>query len=216
MRLYLSSYLWGNHPEKILELIKDGPKKAALITNSADQFPEEGIAERFEQDRQFLATLGIESERLDLRDYFNAEKHQELKTLLKNFGFIWVRGANVFVLRRAMKQSGFDEIITEMLQDDSVVYGGFSAGACVMGNTLRGLELVDDAYITPAKYQSEVIWDGLNILPYAIAPHYKSPHRETELIDNAIQYFEDNKISYKALRDGEAIVVNGDLTEIVG
>jgi hypothetical protein len=43
MRMYLSSYLWGNNPEKITELISDGIKHVALITNSADQFPEDGI-----------------------------------------------------------------------------------------------------------------------------------------------------------------------------
>lgn len=214
MRMYLSSYLWGNHPEKILELIGNSPKRALLITNSADQFPEDGIVQRFNQDKQFLASYGIEADRLDLRDYFDGNK-DELKKLMKNFGLVWARGANVFVLRRAMQQSGFDDIIIEMLKNDKIVYGGYSAGACIMGTTLTGLELVDDANITPKKYMSETIWDGLNILPYAIAPHYKSNHPVTKLIDAAINYSDEHDIAYKALRDGEAIVIDGDEKAVI-
>jgi len=209
MRLYLSSYLWGNHPEKILELIGSNPKKAAIITNSADQFPEVGIIERLKQDQDFLLSLGITSERLDLRDYFG-DRQQELATKLKQYGFIWVRGANVFVLRRAMRKSGFDEIITNMLKNDEVLYGGFSAGACVIGTTLRGLELVDDANVIPTGYDPEILWDGLSMLPFAIAPHYKSDHPESPLIDKTIDYYIQNNLPFKALRDGEVLIVDGD------
>lgn len=51
MRIYLSSYLWGNKPEIITNFINDGKKHVALITNSADQFPEDGIVERLKQDQ---------------------------------------------------------------------------------------------------------------------------------------------------------------------
>ncbi len=214
MRLYLSSYLWGNKPEKLVELIDRDKKHVALITNAADQFPDEGIVERLKQDQEFLEKLGLTSERLDLRDYFGG-KEAELREKLKTFGLVWVRGANVFVLRRAMKQSGFDEIIRELLEHDEIAYGGYSAGACVMGLTLHGLELVDDAQVTPAGYESDTIWDGLNILPYAIAPHYKSDHPESALIDDAIRYFEEHHIVYKALHDDEAILVDGNQESIV-
>lgn len=211
--MYLSSYLWGNQPEKLFELIDDDKKHVALLTNSADQFPEKGIIERFQQDQEFLSSKGFTSERLDLRDYFNEEA--KLQNRLSEFGLVWVRGANVFVLRRAMRQSGFDTIIKKFLLDDVIVYGGFSAGACVMGSTLRGLELVDDAYITPANYDDATIWDGLNVLPYAIAPHYKSDHPESLMIDVTIQYFIDKHIPYKALRDGEAILINGNSESVI-
>ncbi len=215
MRLYLSSYNWGNCPEKIVELLGSGSKHAAIITNSADQFPEAGILERLKQDQEFLSSIGITSERLDLRDYFN-DKQNGLAAKLKQFGFIWVRGANVFVLRRAMRQSGFDKLITKMLSNDEVLYGGFSAGACVMGTTLQGLELVDDAFFTLPGYDSEVIWDGLNLLPFAVAPHYKSDHPESPLIDKTIDYYDQNNINYKTLRDGEVLIVDGDKKIIVG
>ena len=51
---------------------------------------------------------------------------------------IWVNGGNVFLLRRAMQQSGLDNVIIERKSDDGFVYSGYSAGACVVGPTLRG------------------------------------------------------------------------------
>jgi dipeptidase E len=50
-------------------------------------------------------------------------------------------------------------------------------------------------------------WQGLNILDYVIAPHYKSDHRESEDMDKAVEYMIDNKILFEALRDGEVIII---------
>lgn len=41
-----------------------------------------------------------------------------------------------------MRQSGLDHYLRDRSNDASFVYGGFSAGACVAGPTLRGVELV--------------------------------------------------------------------------
>ncbi|MBC7546768.1 Type 1 glutamine amidotransferase-like domain-containing protein [Candidatus Saccharibacteria bacterium] len=214
MRMYLSSYSWGNKPEKMFELVVSNKKHVGIIANAADQFPEDGIIERLKQDQTYLAALGITSERLDLRDYFGGKK-EELQKKLEQFDLVWVRGGNVFVLRRAMKQSGFNEIITELLKNDEIAYGGFSAGACVMGSTLHGLELVDNAHVVPRGYISDIIWDGLNILPYAFAPHYNSDHPESSMINEAVEYFEKHHIPYKALRDGEAILINRGQESVV-
>jgi dipeptidase E len=213
MRLYLSSYLWGSKPNELFEMLGEN-RHAALITNSADQFPEEGIVERLNQDQEYLTNAGITSDRLDLRDYFDDKTKLEID--LRKFGFIWVRGANVFVLRRAFAQSGLDILLPKLLTQDALVYGGYSAGACIMGSTLKGLDLVDDAYVAPVGYKPEVIWGGLNIVPYAIAPHYKSNHPESKMIDDAVDFFEANNITYKALRDGEAVIVNGEKESVVG
>jgi dipeptidase E len=158
-----------------------------------------------------LKDIGLEPEEIDLRQYFG--KPEELRQRLDGFDLIWTRGGNVFVLRRAYKQSGFDEILRDLLARDALVYGGYSAGVCLLAPTLRGLELVDQPVTTPtpAGYEAETIWEGLNIVPYAIAPHYKSDHPESADIDKVVVYFEEQSMPYKALRDGEVIVVNGEV-----
>ena len=77
-------------------------------------------------------------------------------------------------------------------------------------------EEVDDPNAIPEGYQSEIIWDGLNLLPYSVAPHYRSDHPESAAVDQMVQHLIDNHILFKALRDGQAIVVNGDLEWIAG
>jgi dipeptidase E len=114
-----------------------------------------------------------------------------------------------------MKASGFDDVIRELLERDAIVYGGYSAGPAMLTPSLHGIELVDDPYAVPPGYDPAPLWDCLGILPYALAPHYRSPHPESAAIEQTVQYFIDHHMLFKALRDGEAVVVNGALEEIV-
>lgn len=206
MKLYLSSYGVGNHP-KLLAYLVGSNKRTAIIMNAQDYKPAEVREERYNREYKILIDIGLEPEELDLRNYFGDGK--SLRNDLGQYGLLWIRGGNVFVLRKAMRYSGFDTFINELLADESIVYGGFSAGSCAAGPTLRGVELVDDCNITPDGYNDEIIWDGLNLINYSIAPHYRSDHYESEAIDETVSYFESHNMPYKTLRDGEAIVVNG-------
>ena len=109
MRLFLSSYGLGNAPDELSALVGDN-KRTAIIMNSQDAKTPESRTERLQREIDALTALGLRPEELDLRQYFG--KPDELKEFIKNFGLVWVRGGNVFVLRKAFKQSGFDEIIT--------------------------------------------------------------------------------------------------------
>jgi len=75
-----------------------------------------------------------------------------------------------------------------------------------MGTTLRGIDLVNDPAVVPIGYSDAPVWDGLSFVPFAIAPHYRSPHPESALMESVIDYFISNKIPFIALRDGEAYV----------
>lgn len=212
MRLFLSSYKLGNKPKELPPLVGDN-KRAAIIMNSQDAKTPESRAERLQQEIDALTALGLQPEELDLRQYFG--KSDELKEVLDNFGFVWVRGGNVFLLRRAFKQSGFDKIIVDLLKDDKIAYGGYSAGVCVLAPSLKGIELVDPKDEITDGYDKEVIWDGLGVLGYAVAPHYKSDHPESDDINKCVEYFADNHILFKTLRDGEIIIINGETEKIV-
>jgi len=43
-------------------------------------------------------------------------------------------------------------------------------------------------------------------VPFAIAPHFKSAHPESDAIQDSIGYYIEHKIPFVALRDGEAYV----------
>lgn len=213
MKLYLSSYGLGNQPEKLQKLVGDN-KLTAVIVNALDWADDEKRSDRLEQSKAELASLGFEPEELDLRDYFG--KPEELSQQLAKYGLLWIRGGNVFLLRRAMKQSGFDESIQDLVKSEAIVYAGFSAGSCAATPNLHGIEFVDDMYLGAEGYESGIIWEGLNFVPYSIAPHYRSDHAESEAIEETVKYFQEQNMPYKALHDGEAIYVHGDREEVVG
>ena len=124
---------------------------------------------------------------------------------MENYKAVYVTGGNTFVLRRAMKLSGFDSIIRDRTNDPNFLYSGYSAGVCVLSSSMKGIELVDEPEVDPY-YMGEIIYEGLGLLDYTPMVHYKSDHPETELIDKAIEYAKANNIKYKTLRDGEVII----------
>ena len=204
MKLYLSSYFLGDHPEKLADLVGSN-KKTAVIQNAVDYSPDlERRKARLERNCEQLVALGLEPEELDLRNYFG--KPAELEEKIKTYGLLWVTGGNCFVLRRAMQESGLDEILIKHKGKDNFAYGGYSAGVCVLTPTLKGIDLADDPEIIPEGYKEQTIWDGLGLLNYSFAPHYRSNHYESEMIERCVEYFIENKMLFKALHDGEVLI----------
>lgn len=213
MKLYLSSYQFGNSSESLASLALPN-KRIAVILNAADVYGDARRPETLKKNEAELIKLGFLPEDLDLRTYFGSPN--ELVKKLADFGAVWVIGGNAFVLRKAMAYSGFDREVKRRIIKGDLVYAGFSAGAVAVGPSLRGLEAVDDPTIVPEGYGNETLFDGLGLVNYAIAPHYKSDHPESKDIEKVVTYFRTNRIPHIGLRDGQAIVVNGPVVEIVG
>lgn len=211
MRMYLSSFRFGNKPEALQELVGT-QRRAAIVMNALDNFPDQR-ARWLQAQSNALNELGFSVSELDLRAYF--ERENDLRGLTASINTVWINGGNAFILRRAMKQSGFDAIIKQALAHDTHVYAGFSAAAVICFQSMRGLELTDDPNDTPEGYDREIVWEGLGLLPYAIAVHYKSDHSEAISTDREIAFYKANGIPYRTLRDGQALVVNGATTRIV-
>ena len=213
MRLYLSSYKLGNQPDQLVKLFGEGAR-VAVIYNACD-FSEDPVvrSKYLEVQLQMLRDAGFEPTEVDLREYFDSKN--DLGSTLRKFDALWIPGGNAFILRRAMKQSGFDQIIKGLLEEDTLAYGGFSAGAVVATPTLNGIDILDDPNVVPAAYKSEVVWDGLGLIDYSIVPHFESDHRETEFASKAVEYFKKNVLPYRTLHDGDVILVNGSSTEFL-
>lgn len=215
MRLYLSSFLLGNRPEKLAELA-GAKRKALVIANACDGFDPAKRGLRVERELEALGALGFWAEELDLRKHFRQGGDRDgLHAQLYGAGLIWARGGNSFVLRRAMAQSGFDEILVEALRNDDLVFGGYSGGIAVLAPSLHGIEFVNDIASIPEGYDPAVIWEGLGILPWSIVPHYKSPHWSSPGIDTVVAHLREHKLPYRTLTDGEALIISGGREELV-
>jgi len=217
MKMYLSSFRLGDHPERLVALLTDPTGPAAIIPNACDGYPPEGRAEGVQREIDALRGLGLEAGVIDLRDYFG--QREQLAAEVRRFRMVWVRGGNTFVLRYAMAASGADALLTDLIRQDEIVYAGYSAGACVLAPSLRGLEAegLDDPDLVRSVYGAPApIWDGLGLLDYTILPHFESPgHPETEAVGRAVERFRAEAMPHRTLRDGQAIVIDGARTLVL-
>ena len=206
MRLYLSSYKLGNETATLKKWLTQTEKRVGYIPDAFDftGMPPENRAKHMDFDMSELTALGFDVEVLDLREYFG--RTDALREKLFALDMVWVSGGNTFVLRQAMRLSGFDRLVADLCARADFVYGGYSAGCCVLSPTLKGLQTVDDPNNFPFEALHEVIWEGLGVIDYAFLPHYDSDHPESADIDREVAYCNENVIPFKTVRDGEVLL----------
>lgn len=203
----------GDCPDRLVELARGG-RRAAVIANATDVYPPQDRTEGVQRELDALTALGFEAEELDLRGYFG---RQGVDEALARYDVLWVRGGDVFTLRYSLATSGADESIIALLRGDSIVYGGYSAGPCVLAPTLVGLEKVDSPEYVKMLYGVEPIMSGLGVLDYCIVPHVSSPgHPETTSCDRLAEHYREVGTPHRTLRDGEVLVIDGESSLVCG
>jgi hypothetical protein len=103
VRLYLSSFRMGDHPEHLAALVGEGGRHAVVIANAMDDAPAGVRRSGVERELAALTDLGFDAVELDLRDYFGQERR--LRRDLAGVALAWLRGGNVFMLRFALFRS---------------------------------------------------------------------------------------------------------------
>jgi dipeptidase E len=207
MKLYLSSFRWGNRFDELRQFVGVGAR-VAVISNAVDFIADEARSEYARTVFDPLAYLeeqGFKANDLDLRRYFG--RRDDLRTVLIGVQLVWAVGGNAFLLRRAMRESGFDTIIGDLVAGGRLVYAGWSAGAVVAGPTLRGIDLMDEPELTVPHYPPARIWEGLGLVDFSIVPHIDSDHPETHRARAAADWLERQGIPFRGLRDGDVIVI---------
>jgi dipeptidase E len=209
MRLFLSSSHLSSSPHELSGLVKPGAR-VVVVANALDNLPDFPRAGWLDNEYDGLAQLGLSAYEVDLREHYAEPK--ALHEALADSELVWVTGGNVFVLRDAMRRSGLDVLLQARLREDSIAYGGYSAGACVTAPTLRGgIELVDDAGAV-----TDPIWEGLGLVSFSFAPHYRSDDHQAQDIDRVVAYLQASEMPYRAVHDGQAIVVRDETERLVG
>lgn len=211
MRLFLSSYRFGAHYDRLAALVGE-PGRVAVIPNACDAWPA-AWASAVTSDVTPLRRLGYAPDVLDLRDFIG--RATDLELAMAEYPLVWVRGGNTFVLRAQFARSGADVVLPKLLAADALVYAGYSAGACLLTPDLHGLESTDDpAEVAPA-CGSEPRWDGLSLVDHRIVPHLNSatdPDGASALL--AARYRAEG-VAHWALTDNDVVVVDGDRTEVL-
>lgn len=172
-----------------------------MVANAEDRAGRRARRRAVRDELAFLAGGGLSPFELDLRRFYR--QSERLPGAMAEADVLWAGGGNAFVLREAMRRSSLEVVLRDRLAADSLIYAGFSAGACVCGSTLHGLELVDG----PPR-RMKPIWDGLKLTDFVIVPHYRSGTPVSAEMERVVEYLETAGTPYRVLRDGESMVID--------
>ena len=146
-----------------------------------------------------IKEAGYYFEELDIED----KTKEELKEFFKDKNVIHMEGGNTFYLLKAIRKTGFDKILSELLNEGKV-YIGTSAGSSIMGPTIGF-----SSHIPENTREDEL--EALNFVPFLIKCHYADDkEKEYKEILQTIKY------PVKILRDGQGILVEDSKYTFMG
>ncbi len=131
---------------------------------------------------------------------------EEIKDFFKDKNILHMEGGNTFYLLKAIRETGFAEILKELLEEGKV-YIGTSAGSYIMCPTIE----VSDWDETGKPRFDIKDFTSLNYVPFVLKVHYKDASQE--LIKEKIK---DLKYPIRILRDGQGILVEDNKYTFVG
>jgi dipeptidase E len=211
MKFYLSSQHVGSGDTYLYNMLGKN-KRAAIVANAIDGMDAKLRKERVLKEQKMLQAIGITSDELDLRKFFG--KASELREAIVKYDMIWVRGGNVFTLRKAMVQSGFDQAVLPSILRDELVYAGYSAGVIVTAPDLYGSHLVDDPFESPDGYDASLdTTSGLSMVDFYFATHCSSTEPWAAAVQDYIRFMQREGRKVVLLEDGDVYIEPGGGSE---
>ena len=122
---------------------------------------------------------------------------EEIKNFFKDKNIIHMEGGNSFYLIRAVRETGFTEVLRELLEEGKI-FIGTSAGAYIMCPTIE----VSNWDETGKPRFDVTDFTALNYVPFVLKVHYKD---EQEL--KVREKMKTLKYPLRILRDGQGILV---------
>lgn len=167
-------------------------------------------ASKNEEDQSYMIDkqegfkkLGIDFEELDIK----GKTEQELRAKLKDKKVVYVEGGNTFYLLKAVRESGFDKVIKDLV-NKGVVYIGSSAGSYICCPTI-------EVSLWKHPYKSEHFgvadFTAMNLVQFYIFVHYKPKYKE--LLEEKIPQV---KYPVKILTDEQALLIQDEKVELIG
>jgi dipeptidase E len=131
---------------------------------------------------------------------------QEIKDFFEDKNIIHMEGGNSFYLLKVIRETGFAEILKELLEEGQI-YIGTSAGAYIMCPTIE----VSDWDETEKGRFDVTDFTALNYVPFVLKVHYKD--EQEEKVKEKIKTL---KYPIRILRDGQGILVQDNRCTFFG
>jgi dipeptidase E len=179
------------------------PKDISVAYIVTAAFGEEGEKSWLYTAKKQLESLGINDiEDLDLR----GKNKDQLYSLLSKKDIILVNGGNTFYLLKYVKESGFDDVIEKLINENKI-YFGVSAGSYIACPT------IEQSHWKHQDRNDFGVKDltGLNLVPFLITAHF------TEEAGRSVEEgAKTTKYPVVALSDDQAVLAENNSVKIIG
>jgi len=149
-----------------------------------------------------IKDAGYNFEEIDIE----GKTKEEIKNFFKDKNIIHMEGGNTFYLLKAIRKTGFADILKELL-DEGRVYIGTSAGSYIMCPTIE----VSNWDETGKERFGVIDFSSLNYVPFVLKVHYKD-----EQAVKIREKMQSLKYPIRILRDGQGILVEDGKYTFVG
>jgi len=200
MKLLLASegdFLWKGGFE-LLGLSKS-EMRIGYVTTAAKGLPDQTYTTINEKN---MRRAGYVAEAFDIE----GKTPDEMRTFFTDKNIVHVEGGNSFYLLKAIRETGFDVVLRELIEK-GIFYTGSSAGASIMGPTIE-----------TATWKSNdkdryglTDFTALNYVPFLFFAHYKP-----EMKEKVQEKMKTAAHPVKILKDGQAIFVEDGTYTLVG
>lgn len=174
--------------------------KMAYITTASKGAEDKSYIEK---RKAKMKELNFDFEEVDIE----GKSEQELRQILSDKEVVYVEGGNTFYLLKAVRESGFDRVIKDLISD-GVIYIGSSAGGYICCPTI---EMATWKHQDKFEHYGLKDLTALNLVPFLITAHYEPKYKE--VIRRGIA---KAKYPVKILTDQQALLVQNDEVKLIG
>ncbi len=172
----------------LLGIPKDQIKIAWVTTASKGS----SNLEYLERHKEAMQEKGYDFEEIDIE----GKGEKELRETFKGKNVIHMEGGNTFYLLKAVRASGFEKILHELLKQ-GLVYVGTSAGAYIACPTI-----IMATWGKQRDRYDVTDFQALNLVPFVMRVHY------TDNMEEALQeHVKNSPHPVRILRDGQGLLV---------
>jgi len=168
------------------------------VTTASKKVNDTGYVER---TRQKMDELNFSFTEYDIVD----KSEEELKKALSSHDIVYVEGGNTFYLLKAVRDTSFEKIVKEAIEN-GLVYWGVSAGAYIACPSIimaTWSDRFDRCGVTD--------WTAMNLVPFLIKAHYTP-----DILDTLKEKSKDLQLSLRILNDEQAVLVKDGEVQLIG
>lgn len=166
-------------------------------------------ASKGDRNKSFFTNLKdiITNSDYDVKEFdIEGKTKKEIKDFFKDKNIIHIEGGNSFYLIKAIRETGFAEVLKELIEEGKI-YIGTSAGAYIVCPTIEVSDWDDTG-----KLRFDITdFTSLNYVPFVLKVHYKDEQEQ-----KVREKMKNLKYPLRILKDGQGILVEDGRYTFIG